>query len=535
MSKLISYGADSRMAMLRGINQLADTVKITLGPKGRTVAIDRPVGSPVMTKDGVTVAQEITLPDPMENLGAQMTREVAARTAEVAGDGTTTATVLAQVIFREGVRAVTAGMNPMALRRGIDKSVTRAIEVIRRLARPVEGDEIAQVGTISANGDAVTGGMIAEAMKRVGRDGVITVEEAQTMESTLEFAEGMQFDRGFVSPYFVTDTARMEVTLEKPLILLCENKISAINDLSPLLEQVAGAKQALLIVAGDIEGEALAMLVVNKLRGTLRIAAVKAPGYGDQRREMLEDLAIVTGGHVVSEERGEQLRTVKIEDLGRARKIVLDKDKTILIDGGGRPAEIAGRVKNLRAQMEESDSDHTREKLRERMARLAGGVAVIKVGAATELEMKEKKARVEDAMNATRAAVEEGIVPGGGTAYLRAAKALEKFRIFPDGDGDPDEQAGVGIVRRALEEPLRQIAHNSGQEGSIIAAQLRAAKNDRLGYNAVTERIEDLVEAGVIDPAKVTCAALQNAASIAGLLLTTEAMITDHPANHAMA
>ncbi len=532
MAKQIIYGSESRVAILRGVNQLADTVKITLGPKGRNVVIDKKFGSPAMTKDGVTVAQEIELQDPLENMGAQMVREVASKTSDVAGDGTTTATVLAQAIFREGVRTVTAGANPMALRRGIDKAVVRALQAIERLARPVSGEAIVHVGTISANGDAVIGAMIADAMERVGKDGVITVEDAQTMETTLEFVEGMQLDRGFLSAYFITDTTKMEVVLEEPLILLHEKKIKAMNDLLPLLEQVVRKNQSLLVIAEDLEGDALATLVINKLRGTLKIAAIKAPGFGDRRKEMLEDLAILTGGQVISEDLGVPLSKVGLEVLGRAKRVVIDKDKTIIIEGKGKTAAIAGRVKTLRAQVDSSTSEYDCEKIQERLAKLVGGVAIIKVGAATEMEMKEKKARVEDAMNATRAAVEEGIVPGGGVAYLRAARALEKFKIFPDGAGDADEQVGVNIVRRALEEPLRQIAQNAGKEGSIIVARLRAEKNEQMGFNAVTEEIEDLVAAGVIDPAKVTRTALQNAASIAGLLLTTEVMITDFPSDN---
>ncbi len=535
MAKQIIYGSASRVAILRGVNQLADTVKITLGPKGRNVVIDKKFGSPAMTKDGVTVAQEIELQDPLENMGAQMVREVASKTSDVAGDGTTTATVLAQAIFREGVKTVTAGANPMAIRRGIDKAVVRALAAIKKLAKPVSGEAIVNVGTISANGDAAIGAMIATAMERVGKDGVITVEESQTMETTLEFVEGMQFDRGFLSAYFITDTTKMEVVLEDPLILLHEKKINSMNDLLPLLEKVAQKNKSLLIIAEDIEGDALSTLVINKLRGTLKIAAVKAPGFGDRRKDMLEDLAILTGGQVISEDIGVQLQKVELSVLGRAKKVIIDKDKTILIEGKGKPDEIAGRVKTLRTQVETSKGEYDRDKLQERLAKLVGGVALIKVGAATEMEMKEKKARVEDAMNATRAAVEEGIVPGGGVAYLRAAKALDKFKIFPDGDGDADEQIGVNIVKRALEEPLRQIALNAGHEGSIIVARLRSEKNEQVGFNAVTEQIEDLIAAGVIDPAKVTRTALQNAASIAGLLLTTEVMIADFPDDNAAA
>ena len=529
MAKQVIYGTESRAAILRGVNLLADTVKITLGPRGRNVVIDKKFGSPTITKDGVTVAKEIELKDPLENMGAQMVREVASKTSDVAGDGTTTATVLAQAIFREGVKTVAAGANPMALRRGIDKAVARAMKEIERLSKPVKGDAITQVGSISANGDAAIGGIIASAMEKVGKDGVITVEESQTMETSLEFVEGMQFDRGYLSPYFVTDPERMEVVLDHPLILIHEKKISSMNDLLPLLEQVAKKSQAMLIVAEDIEGEALATLVVNKLRGTINVAAVKAPGFGDRRKEMLEDIAILTGGQVISEDLGIELRKVTLEDLGRAKKVMIDKDKTIIVKGAGKPDKIEGRVKILRAQAEDSTSEYDREKLQERLAKLVGGVAVIKVGAATETEMKEKKARVEDAMHATRAAVEEGIVPGGGVAYVRAARVLEKFKIYKDGEGDADEQIGVNIVRRALEEPLRLIAQNAGREGAVIVERVRAEKNENVGFNAVTEEFEDLVMAGVIDPTKVTRTALQNAASIAGLMLTTEVMISELP------
>jgi chaperonin GroEL len=535
MAKQVIYGTDSRAAILRGVNQLADTVKITLGPKGRNVVIDKKFGSPTITKDGVTVAKEIELKDPLENMGAQMVREVASKTSDVAGDGTTTATVLAQAIFREGVKTVAAGANPMALRRGIDKAVARALKEIKRLSKPVTGDAIAQVGTISANGDAAIGGIIAEAMKKVGKDGVITVEQSQTMETSLEFVEGMQFDRGYLSPYFVTDPERMEVVLDNALILLHEKKIHSMNELLPLLQQVAEKRQPLLIVAEDIEGEALATLVVNKLRATISVAAVKAPGFGDRRKSMLEDLAILTGGQVISEDLGTDLKKVTLAELGRAKKIMIDKDKTIIVEGNGKLSEIEGRVKTLRVQAEDTSSEYDREKLQERLAKLVGGVAIIKVGAATEMEMKEKKARVEDAMNATRAAVEEGIVPGGGVAYVRAAKVLEKFKIYKDDEGDPDEQIGVNIVKRALEEPLRLIVQNAGLEGSIIVARVRAEKNENVGFNALTEVFEDLVVAGVIDPAKVTRTALQNAASIAGLLLTTEVMISDLPDDNSSA
>ena len=529
MAKQVVHGEDSRAAILRGINQLADAVKITLGPKGRNVVIDKKFGSPTITKDGVTVAKEIELKDALENMGAQMVREVASKTSDVAGDGTTTATVLAQAIFREGVKTVAAGANPMALKRGIDKAVERAVEEIKRLSKPVKGDMIAQVGTVSANGDQTIGNIIAEAMNKVGKDGVITVEESKTMETALDVVEGMQFDRGYLSPYFVTDPERMEATLENPLILIHEKKISSMKDLLPLLEQVAKMGKPMLIIAEDVEGEALATLVVNKLRGTLNIAAVKAPGFGDRRKAMLEDIAIMTGGKVISEDLGIKLENVKIEDLGRAKKITIDKDNTTIVDGAGKESDMQGRVKTLRAQIEETSSDYDREKLQERLAKLIGGVAVIKVGAATETEMKEKKARVEDAMHATRAAVEEGIVPGGGVSLVRAAKALEKFQINKDGEGDPDEQIGVNIVRRSLEEPLRQIVQNAGKEGAVVVERVRSEKNENFGFNAQTEEYEDLVKAGVIDPAKVTRTALQNAASIAGLMLTTEAMVSEIP------
>jgi chaperonin GroEL len=529
MAKQVIHGEDSRAAILRGINQLADAVKITLGPKGRNVVIDKKFGSPTITKDGVTVAKEIELKDALENMGAQMVREVASKTSDVAGDGTTTATVLAQAIFREGVKTVAAGANPMALKRGIDKSVERATAEIKRLAKPVKGDAIAQVGTVSANGDTTIGNIIAEAMNKVGKDGVITVEESKTMDTSLEVVEGMQFDRGYLSPYFVTDPERMEAVLDNALILINEKKISSMKDLLPLLEQVAKMGKPMLIIAEDVEGEALATLVVNKLRGTLNIAAVKAPGFGDRRKAMLEDIAILTGGKVISEDLGIKLENVKIEDLGRAKKITIDKDNTTIVEGAGKQADIEGRVKTLRAQIEDTSSDYDREKLQERLAKLVGGVAVIKVGAATETEMKEKKARVEDAMHATRAAVEEGIVPGGGVALVRAAKVLEKFSVSADGEGDPDEQIGVNIVRRALEEPLRQIVQNAGKEGAVVVERVRTEKNENVGFNAATETYEDLVKAGVIDPAKVTRTALQNAASIAGLMLTTEAMVSELP------
>jgi chaperonin GroEL len=532
MAKQIIQGEKSRAAILRGVNQLAYAVKITLGPKGRNVVLGKSYGSPTITKDGVTVAKEIDLKDSMENMGAQMVKEVASKTSDVAGDGTTTATVLAQAIFREGVKTVAAGANPMALKRGIDKAVERATAEIKKMAKPVKGEMIAQVGTISANGDATIGELIAEAMNKVGKDGVITVEDSQTMETTLEFVEGMQFDRGYLSPYFVTDPESMEAVLENPVVLLSEKKISSMRDILPLLEQVAKAGKPILIIAEDVEGEALATLVVNKLRGTINVAAVKAPGFGDRRKAMLEDIAILTGGKVISEDLGIKLESVKLEDLGSAKRVTINKDNTIIIDGAGKTDDLQGRVKTLKAQIEETTSDYDREKLQERLAKLVGGVAVIKVGAATETELKEKKARVEDAMHATRAAVEEGIVPGGGVALIRAARALDKFKLFEtneDGEtnGDLDEQIGVTIVKRALEEPLRQIVQNAGKEGAVIVERVRSERNVNFGYNAATENFEDLVAAGIIDPAKVTRCALQNAASIAGLMLTTEALISE--------
>jgi chaperonin GroEL len=531
MAKQIVHGEKSRAAILRGVNQLADAVKITLGPKGRNVVLDKKFGSPTITKDGVTVAKEIDLKDATENMGAQMVREVASRTSDVAGDGTTTATVLAQAIFREGVKTVAAGANPMALKRGIDKAVERATREIKKMSKPVTGEMIAQVGTISANGDHSIGALIAEAMGKVGKDGVITVEDSKTMETTLELVEGMQFDRGYLSPYFVTDADTMKAVLENPVILLSEKKISAMRDLLPLLEQVAKLGKPILIIAEDVEGEALATLVVNKLRGTINVAAVKAPGFGDRRKAMLDDIAVLTGGKVISEDLGIKLENVKLEDLGTARRVTIDKENTTIIDGGGETIDLQGRVKILKAQIEDSTSDYDREKLQERLAKLVGGVAIIRVGAATETELNEKKARVEDAMHATRAAVEEGIVPGGGVVYIRAAKVLDKFKLFEDNEdgptGDPDEQIGVNIVKRALEEPLRQIVLNAGKEGAVIVEKVRAEKNPNIGYNAVNEKFEDLVAAGVIDPAKVTRCALQNAASIAGLMLTTEALISE--------
>jgi len=521
MAKQIVTGENSRQAILRGVNALADAVKITLGPKGRNAVIEKKFGAPIITKDGVTVAKEIELRDPLENMGAQMVREVASKTSDVAGDGTTTATVLAQAIFREGVKTVAAGASPTALKRGIDKAVEVAVEEIKKLHRDVKGDMIAQVGTISANNDRQIGGIIAEAMKKVGKDGVITVEESKTMETTLEVVEGMQFDRGYLSPYFVTDPERMECVLENALILINEKKISSMKDLLPLLEQIAKLGKPLLIIAEDVEGEALATLVVNKLRGTLQCAAVKAPGFGDRRKAMLEDIAVLTGGKAITEDLGIKLENVKIEDLGKAKKVTIDKDNTTIVEGAGKASEIEGRVKQIRQQVENTTSDYDREKLQERLAKLVGGVAVIKVGAATETELKEKKARVEDAMHATRAAVEEGIVPGGGAALLRALPALERIKA------EGDELVGVGIVRRALEEPARQIAHNAGFEGAVVIGKIRDSKDEHFGFNADTGEYVDLVKAGVIDPAKVTRLALQNAASIAGLMLTTEALVAE--------
>ena len=521
MAKQIVTGENSRQAILRGVNILADAVKITLGPKGRNAVIEKKFGAPIITKDGVTVAKEIELRDPLENLGAQMVREVASKTSDVAGDGTTTATLLAQAIFREGVRTVAAGANPMALKRGIDKAVEVAVGEIKRFSREVKGDMIAQVGTISANTDKQVGSIIAEAMKKVGKDGVITVEESKTMETTLEIVEGMQFDRGYLSSYFVTDPERMECILEDARILIHEKKISSMKDLLPLLEQTAKMSKPLLIIAEDIDGEALATLVVNKLRGTLQCAAVKAPGFGDRRKAMLEDIAILTGGKAITEDLGVKLENVKLEDLGRAKKVTIDKDNTTIVAGAGKASEIEGRIKQLRVQIEESTSDYDKEKLQERLAKLVGGVAIIKVGAATETELKEKKARVEDAMHATRAAVEEGIVTGGGTALLRCLPALEKLKLHDD------EAIGVNIVKRALEEPMRQIAQNAGHEGALVVGRVRESKEENFGFNAETGEFGDLVKDGVIDPAKVTRLALQNAASIVSLMLTTEVLIAD--------
>ena len=521
MAKQIVTGENSRQAILRGVNILADAVKITLGPKGRNAVIEKKFGAPIITKDGVTVAKEIELRDPLENMGAQMVKEVASKTSDVAGDGTTTATVLAQAIFREGVKTLAAGANPMAIKRGIEKAVEVAVGEIKKLHKDVKGDMIVQVGSISANNDKHIGGIIAEAMKKVGKDGVITVEESKTMETELEVVEGMQFDRGYLSPYFVTAPERMECVLEDVYILIHEKKISSMRDLLPLLEQTAKMGKPLLIISEDVEGEALATLVVNKLRGTLQCVAVKAPGFGDRRKAMLEDIAVLTGGKAISEDLGIKIENVKIEELGRAKKVTIDKDNTTVIAGAGKPAEIEARIKQLRAQIEEATSDYDKEKLQERLAKLVGGVAVIKVGAATETELKEKKARVEDAMHATRAAVEEGIVPGGGVALLRCIPALEKLKL------QDDEAIGVNIVKRALEEPARQIVQNAGHEGAIIVARVRDSKDEHFGFNAETGDFGDMIKAGVIDPAKVTRLALQNAASIVALMLTTEVLIAD--------
>jgi chaperonin GroEL len=521
MAKQIVTGTNSRQAILRGVNILADAVKITLGPKGRNAVIEKKFGAPIITKDGVTVAKEIDLPDPLENMGAQMVKEVASKTSDVAGDGTTTATLLAQAIFREGVRTLAAGANPMALKRGIEKAVEVAVQEIKKLHKDVKGDMITQVGTISANNDKQIGTIIAEAMKKVGKDGVITVEESKTMETNLEVVEGMQFDRGYLSPYFVTNPDRMECVLEDVFVLINEKKVSSLRDILPLLEQTTKVNKPLLIIAEDIEGEALATLVVNKLRGTLHCVAVKAPGFGDRRKAMLEDIAILTGGKAITEDLGIKLENVKLEDLGRAKKIIIDKDKTTIIEGAGKSGEIEGRIKQMRVQIEDATSDYDKEKLQERLAKLVGGVAVIKVGAATETELKEKKARVEDAMHATRAAVEEGIVPGGGVALLRCIPALDKLKL------EDDEAIGVAIVKRALEEPTRQIAQNAGQEGAIIVGRVRDSKDENFGYNAETGEFGDMIKAGVIDPTKVTRLALQNAASIVALMLTTEVLIAD--------
>jgi len=522
-TKELHFGTDARAALKRGVDQLADAVKVTLGPRGRNVVIDKKFGAPTITKDGVTVAKEIELSDPIENMGAQMVKEVATKTSDIAGDGTTTATVLAQAIFRQGLKNVTAGVNPMALKRGIDKAVAAVVADLKTLSLPTAGKkEIAQVGTISANNDPEIGNLIAEAMEKVGKDGVITVEEARGLETTLDTVEGMQFDRGYLSPYFVTEPEKMEAVLEDAYILIHDKKIASMKDMLPILEKVAQLGKPLLIVAEDIEGEALATLVVNKLRGTLRICAVKAPGFGDRRKAMLADIAVLTNGTVISEDVGFKLENTSVKDLGQAKRIVVDKDDTTIIDGKGETEAIQGRIKEIRTAMDKSTSDYDKEKLQERLAKLAGGVAIINVGAATEPEMKEKKARVEDALHATRAAVEEGIVPGGGVAFLRAQKALSALKLE-----DADEQIGVGIVRRAIEEPIRIIVQNAGVEGSIVVEKVRASTANNYGYNAQTDTYEDLVLAGVIDPTKVTRTALQNAASIAGLLLTTEAIVAE--------
>jgi chaperonin GroEL len=521
-AKELQFNTEARAKLKRGIDQLAEAVKVTLGPKGRNVVIDKKFGSPTVTKDGVTVAKEVELADPIENMGAQMVKEVATKTSDLAGDGTTTATVLAQAIFREGLKNVTAGANPMELKRGIDKAVDAVVEELKRLSAPSAGKkEIAQVGTISANNDKEIGNLIAEAMEKVGKDGVITVEEAKGLETTLETVDGMQFDRGYLSPYFVTDPEKMEAALEDAYLLIHDKKISAMKELLPILEKVAQSGRPLLIIAEDVEGEALATLVVNKLRGTLKVAAVKAPGFGDRRKEMLRDIAVLTGGQVISEEVGFKLENATLNDLGRAKRVVIDKDNTTIVDGKGKENDIQGRINEIKAAVEKTTSDYDREKLQERLAKLSGGVAVINVGAATETEMKEKKARVEDALHATRAAVEEGIVAGGGVALIRAQSVLEKIR------GTEDEKVGVEIVRRALEEPIRMIAQNAGAEGSIVVARVKESKDKNFGYNAQTDTYEDLVKAGVIDPTKVTRTALQNAASIAGLLLTTECVVVE--------
>jgi len=522
-AKILKYDEDARKAILAGVNALADAVKVTLGPKGRNVILEKSFGGPTVTKDGVTVAKEIELEDHFENMGAQMVREVASKTSDVAGDGTTTATILAQAIYREGVKAVAAGSNPMDIKRGIEKAVVVVVKELQGMSSPTKDQkEIAQVGTISANNDETIGTIIAEAMGKVGKEVVITVEEAKGLETELEVVEGMQFDRGYLSPYFVTNAEKMEVVLENPLILIHDKKISNMKDLLPILEQIAKMGRPLLIVSEDIEGEALATLVINKIRGTLNVAAVKAPGFGDRRKAMLDDIAVLTGGKVLSEEMGSKLENAKIEDMGNAKKIVIDKDNTTIIDGAGERAALEGRVKQIRAQIEETSSDYDKEKLQERLAKLVGGVAVIKVGAATETEMKEKKARVEDALNATRAAVEEGIVPGGGVAYIRTLPALEKVKL------EGDEQIGVNIVKKAIEEPMKMIVANAGFEGAIVVEKVKGKKGD-YGFNARTDTYENLVKAGVIDPTKVTRYALQNAASVAGLMLTTQCMIAEKP------
>jgi len=530
-AKELRYSQEARNAILSGVNALADAVKVTLGPKGRNVVIEKSFGAPTITKDGVTVAKEIELSDKFENMGAQMVREVASKTNDDAGDGTTTATVLAQAIFREGAKIVAAGLNPMEVKRGIDRAVELVVAELKKISKPIKDQkEVAQVGTISANNDTAIGKIIAEAMEKVGKEGVITVEESKTSETTLDIVEGMQFDRGYLSPYFVTNPEKMETVLDNPFILIFEKKISSMKDLLPVLEKVVQRSKPLLIIAEEVEGEALATLVVNKLRGTIQVAAVKAPGFGDRRKEMLQDLAVLTGGKVISEDLGHKLEATKLEDLGTARKITIDKDNTTIVDGAGVKAEVEGRAKTIRAQIEDTTSDYDKEKLQERLAKLIGGVAVISVGAATEVEMKEKKARVEDALNATRAAVEEGIVPGGGTALLRASKILETTK-----GTSPEQQAGINIVRRALEEPLRQIAANAGLEGSIVVDKVTNNPAPSFGFNALTEKYEDLLAAGVIDPAKVSRCALQNAASVASLMLTTETLIAEKPKKDAPA
>ena len=525
MAKQLMYGDSARAAILKGVNQLADAVKATLGPKGRNAILDKKFGAPTITKDGVTVAKEVELKNPYENMGAQLVREVASKTSDTAGDGTTTATVLAQAIYREGVKNITAGANPMEIKRGIDKAVEAVTDELKKLSKPCQTKtEISQVGTISANNDKTIGDLIAEAMEKVGKDGVITVEEAKSMTTSLDVVEGMQFDRGYISPYFVTNAERMEASLEEPLILINEKKISSMKDLLPLLEQVAKMGKPLVILAEEVEGEALATLVVNKLRGTLNVAAVKAPGFGDRRKAMLEDIAILTGGQVISEDIGIKLENVKLTDLGRAKRVAIDKDNTTIVEGYGDPKKIEGRVKQIKAQIDETTSDYDREKLQERLAKIVGGVAVINVGAATETEMKEKKARVEDALHATKAAVEEGIVPGGGTAYLRCIKSLDGIKDVP-----AEQKVGLDIVRRSLEEPIRQIVANAGGEASVVVGKVREDKSTNAGYNAATDEYVDMIKAGIIDPTKVSRCALQNAASVAGLMLTTEVMITEIP------
>jgi chaperonin GroEL len=524
MAKQLLYSDQARAAILRGVNQLADAVKATLGPKGRNAILDKKFGAPTITKDGVTVAKEIELKNPYENMGAQLVREVASKTSDIAGDGTTTATVLAQAIYREGAKNITAGGNPMDIKRGIDKAVEAVVAELKKMSKPCQNKkEISQIGTISANNDPTIGELIAEAMEKVGKDGVITVEEAKSMTTSLDVVEGMQFDRGYISTYFVTNAERMESSIEEPFILINEKKISSMKDLLPLLEQVAKMGKPLVIIAEDVEGEALATLVVNKLRGTLNVAAVKAPGFGDRRKSMLEDIAILTGGQLLSEELGLKLENTKLTDLGRAKRITIDKDNTTIVEGYGDPKKIEGRVKQIKAQIDETTSDYDREKLQERLAKIVGGVAVINVGAATETEMKEKKARVEDALHATKAAVEEGIVPGGGVAYLRCLKSLDALKL------SPEQQVGVNIVRRALEEPIRQIAENAGVEGSVVVDKVRKEAKASFGFNAANEEYVDMIEAGIIDPTKVSRSALQNAGSVAGLMLTTEVLITELP------